>query len=325
MAKSVAITSFQLLEELDDALARYAARSLEAISEAEREIETKLADIDRIALDREMEANRWRRTYDEADSEEDDIGFIQRRLEEAEDALQEAMQWRSRTEESYSAYRSRSKQAVHLADEHTAKARVFLKGRIAELYDYVQLKPGIDSGVVFNLPANQPETLVANRSDAGASSDPVLQPGTEPAYEMTELALPMGFAWVRLDELTPSEMDQLPSNNDYRKDNLSVTDMRDGLHLLRTRILPEIEKNPAAANREHFEQLDALEGRTFPNSLAPIFSAYLGTRNFDDIIVVERFRGDKFFSITNGRHRIKAALDSGWNAIPARVTEVDRR
>jgi hypothetical protein len=212
--------------------------------------------------------------------------------------------------------------ATYFADEHSDRARAFLKERIRELYDYVRLKPDLMGAMAGSSQPHQAAVAGAARGTTETAVVPVVSAGAAAASAMGRFLLPKGFGWIRLDELKPDEMAELPAERDYQKNDLSEADMREGLHLLQTRILPEIQKDPQAATRGYFSKLDAAENRSGSMRLANIFDAYFGQ---SDHIWVDRFKGDQYFGIGNGRHRIKAARDLGWSAIPARIVEVDRR
>jgi hypothetical protein len=322
MSNGLNVESLQSLEELETLTARFSSEMQEGIAAIERQIQRKMEQLDQIVADRHRAVAEWQSTYDGADEEEDDVGFIQRKLAEAEDNLRHANQWQRRLEEAYAEYGKHARLANYLADEHSAKARAFLKERTRELYDYVELKPDLSGGMAESSPSHQP-VFAGPASDAMETTVvSVVSAGEAAAFEMGRLLLPKGFGWIRLDELRPDEMAELPAERDYRKNDLSEADMREGLQLLQTRILPEIQTNPAAATRDYFSKLDAAESRSGSKSLAKIFDAYFGQ---SDHIWVDRFKGDQFFGIGNGRHRIKAAHDLGWSAVPARIIEVDRR
>ncbi len=302
-------------------MARFSSELRDAIEAAEHEIRRKTEVLGQIVADRRRAVAGWQVAYDGADEEEDDVGFIRHKLEEAEENLREAKQWQRRVEEVCAEYNKRANKTARLGDEHSDKARVVLRGRTTDLYDYLAVKPSLATDAAVGSQSSGPgildTALVATEAIVGS----VASSGEAVGFAMAGLPLPRGFGWVRLDELKPDEMEKLPTENDYRKDGLSESDMKEGLELLRTRILPEIQNDPKAATKEHFSKLDSIEGRDGSKSLAGIFSAYFGA---DRHIWVDRFKGDQFFGIGNGRHRIKAALDLGWTAIPARIVEVDR-
>jgi hypothetical protein len=320
MSKSISVTSLRSLEELETSIARFSSEVREAIEASERQIQKKTEVLDQIVADRRRAVARWQSAYDEADYEENDIGFIQRKLEEAEENLREATRWQRQVEERCAEYNKRAKQVAYLGREHSDKARGFLRARIAELYEYLEVKPSPAAGATLGSQPSEPGILDAVLIATEATVGSVVSSGEAVSFALVGLPLPKGFGWFRLDELKPDEMEGLPTQNDYQKDGLSESDMQEGLELLRTRILPEIQKDPEGATKEHFSELDGIEGRSGSKSLASIFGAYFGA---DRHIWVDRFKDDQFFGIGNGRHRIKAALDLGWTAIPARIVEVD--
>ncbi len=322
MSNGINVESLQSLEELETSTARFSAEMQEGIAATERQLQRKMEQLDQIVADRDRVVAEWQSAYDGADDEDDDVGFIQRKLAEAEDDLRQANQWQRRLEEACAEYKKHARLASYLADEHSNRARAFLKERTRELYDYVELKPDLSGAMAESSQPPQP-VLTGAASDATVTTvASVVSAGETAAFEMGRLLLPKGFGWIRLDELRPDEMAELPAERDYRKNDLSEADMREGLQLLQTRILPEIQKDPVAATSDYFSKLDAAESRSGSKSLAKIFDAYFGQ---SDHIWVDRFKGDQFFGIGNGRHRIKAAHDLGWSAVPARIVEVDRR
>lgn len=321
MSNSINVTSLNSLEELETSIARFSSELREAVESAQHQIQRKAELINEIVDARRRAVAGWQSAYDSADDEEDDVGLIRRQLEEAEADFRMAQQWQRRVEEVCQDYRKRANHAAYLGAGHSDKARGFLRARIAELYDYVNLKPNGASGISNSSQPSAPGVLDAVLGAAEATGSSVFSSGEAVASAMTGLKLPQGFGWIRLDVLKPDEMAELPAEHDYQKNQLSEADMRAGLELLYTRILPEIQNDPATATREHFAELDSAESRSGSKSLGNIFSAYFGQH---DHIWVDRFKDDQFFGIGNGRHRIKAARDLGWTAIPGRIVEVDR-
>lgn len=291
---SINVHSISSLEELETSLGRFVVVLQNAIEEAQRQIQKKSELLDGIVADRRRAVAALESACDNADDDEDTT-TLQRKLEEAEAALGEARKWQRRVEEGCVVYQRQATQAKSLVGEYAGKSRMFLRSRIAELYKYSAYKPHFSGGSAGN-------------SASGGSSTP-----SETLN--TRLPLPAGFQWINLTDLGPDQI----QNSDYRK-GLSEVDMQEGLNLLQTRVLPEIQKNPAAANIEHFMVVDANEKRTPPHTLADIFAVYFA----DDYIRVSRYQSDPYFTIENGRHRIKAARDLGWDAVPGRVVEVPR-
>jgi hypothetical protein len=73
-----------------------------------------------------------------------------------------------------------------------------------------------------------------------------------------------------------------------------------------------------ATGADYFANCDAKTGATYTEGLLHVYEAFFG----DDPIYLTRGQKDEKFSITNGRHRIKAALDAGWTAVPAKTSDL---
>ena len=302
MATDVNIASFRALEDLELFFARFSDVARQGISAAQREVEIKKEALDNIVADRRREVQKWQEMYDAADDEDDDRGYILRNLHEAEERYDDARNWQRRIVGVCGEFERRVAEATYLTGEHSDKARLFLKERLRELHEYVGLKSIADAGVTVG----SAFTGTATTLSAGVS-------------DLTAFLLPKGFGWVKINQINPEELASLPLENEYTKDDLSAADMREGLELLRTRILPEIQQNPEHATKEYFAEIDLVENRSISNSLAEVFGAYFGP---GEQIWVDRFKGDEFFRIGNGRHRIAAARELGWTAIPAKIDEV---
>ena len=94
--------------------------------------------------------------------------------------------------------------------------------------------------------------------------------------------------------------------------------MVNGLRRLAAEILPRINANPDTLDRDSFRSLDETTGERYEDGLQSIYEAFF----CEEFVYLERQRGQEQFEITNGRHRIKVALDLGWDAIPARVKDL---
>lgn len=291
---AINVNSISALEDLEASLAHFSSGVKESLESANRQIGKKTEFLNQIVAERQRVVARLQSFYDDADDEEDS-GYIQRKLAEAEEELREAKKWQRTVEEVCADYQRHVKKVEHVSDKHSDQARRFLRTRIEQLYDYDAVKPNFSSG----------GAAVGGMGQGVSTSD---------ASSLTSLPLPAGFAWIRLDELMT---DELPSDNDYRKDDLTKTDMQDGLKLLRTRILPKIQSDPNGATLDYFLDLDAAEGHFGKNSLTDLYLAFFG----DSRVRVSRNLGESRFRIGNGRHRIKAALDLGWDAVPGEIVD----
>jgi hypothetical protein len=289
------INSIASLEELEASIARFATETKNAVEAIQRQVQTKTELLNQIVAERRRVVAKLQAACEAADNEQE-ARLVQKRLEQAEEELGEARRWQSKVEEARAGYKKHIQQASYLAENHLDKSRVFLRSRVKDLYDYLGLSPRSSMTI----------------TTAGLSADSAVLNPTP-----SSILLPAGFGWISFNDLMPEEMQQLPDSNDYRK-GLSEIEMQDGLRLLQTRILPEIQKDPDAVTVERFLELDRAENRSGANSMANIFAAYFG----NDRIQVSRMEGDQHFRIGNGRHRIKAAQGLGWTSLPGKIVEV---
>jgi hypothetical protein len=126
--------------------------------------------------------------------------------------------------------------------------------------------------------------------------------------------IPSGFQWLRLDELKLDEvLAEVKSAEDYRP-HATYEDMQSGLQKLREKVLPAIAAQGYAADSFMFSQMDRQAGVKFEDGSQKIFEAFFG----DDAIAVQLDPITGKYDVSNGRHRIRAAVDSGWLALPVK-------
>jgi hypothetical protein len=175
MSHQIQVASFLALEELEAAIGRFSSRTIEALEDVERQIKRKQQLLDQIISERKQAVGYWRREYDGADPEEDDVSAISHKLERAEDALQEAKRWQRRVEDSYQGYSRRARECAYVCTEHSGKARAILKQKISDLHDYAALQPGPTSGAAATQStstpmAGLPPSLVATPNEVPEDS-----------------------------------------------------------------------------------------------------------------------------------------------------------
>jgi hypothetical protein len=303
------VTSLAVLEEFNIALALFASQTAETLQSVESEIGQKVQLLASSRQTWEAEVDEWRSTYDAADPEYDDVGYIAYKLEQAESNLRNICHWQGRVDEQLQVFRHRARRFQQIVTDENPKARAFVQKKLAELRDYVGLK------------AQGFSPLEASATNTGAESvAPSEHIRGYPLDRITEMSLPAGFEWVKLQDLDPNEVSEL-SELDYKKDGLGRAEMQSALALLKEQVLPEIQTQKGKADSDYFWQLDQQSGKVGINSLQGVYAAFFR----DDAIWVDRVIGQRHFRIGNGRHRIKAALEAGWPAIPAKVMQASLR
>jgi hypothetical protein len=322
MSRQASVLSSEALEALDNALARFCDRAEEAMCAVEPEIGRGLDLLEERRLQWEREVERWQEEYDGADHEEDDIGYIRGRLEEAEEQLSAVERWQARVEDCHQDYSRQAGRMGEVASERIGEARAFLQEKLERLRSYSSgqasrpsrpFTPGIAAS--SPAPSNPP---APNDSSPGRT----VAPGTmaeSAAARITDSPLPAGFRWVRLDEISAQEMNDLPGESDFKK--VSYEEVKRGFEVLKNEVLPAIKQDPANADSDYFWHADRRAGLDEWNGAQRVFNAFFG-RTGKDHIYLGKKAGEPYFNITNGRHRIKVARDLGWPAVPAEVSEV---
>ncbi|HJQ32361.1 MAG TPA: hypothetical protein VJ866_09285 [Pyrinomonadaceae bacterium] len=308
MAGPIHLDSVESLEDLCLALAAFASGCADGVEAGEADIARRGELLEERCRELARRVEYWQEEYDRAD-EDDDLGYIARRLRDAEESYERARAWLRRAEEAAAEYARAAARARDLSDRRIPEACAFLRQKVSELREYAAAQPrsaAPGGALAGQMPTPPP---AADNSAAGGGS-------------LTDFPLPSGFKWVKLDEIAPQEMEELPTPDDFRKVPYEV--MRDGLEVLRGEVLPAISKLGAGADRDYFRQLDAANGDDPQRGALKVFDSFFGSE-FKEYARVERFAGSPHYSITNGRHRIKVALDLGWDAVPAEAVEVERR
>ena len=90
--------------------------------------------------------------------------------------------------------------------------------------------------------------------------------------------------------------------------------MQRGLFILRSTVLPALDKEGTNANSDFFREIDQRAGQSHEQGALRVYEAFFGT----DHIHLGRSPDSKHYDIDNGRHRIKVAQELGWTHIPVK-------
>ncbi|MEN3335563.1 MAG: hypothetical protein V7641_4928 [Blastocatellia bacterium] len=303
MARQASIYNVEALEALDAALARFSANAEEALMAVRPEIDRGLDLLEERRVYWARQVQNWQNEYDSADPEEDDLGYIANQLEEAEEALHNVKRWLNAVEESVHAYARQQRRLNEVALARLDEARAFLRHKVAQLYAYA-------AGQINPATAGHAPTATAALGMPAASQAPLV--------DLTQSPLPAGFRWISLAEISPAEMSTLPAANEFSK--VSYDEVKRGFEVLKDEVLPAIKRDPANASVDYFGQTDRQTGRDEVNGAQRVFHAFFS--QIGEHIYLDKRAGDPYFSITNGRHRLKVARDLGWTAVPAKAVEV---
>jgi hypothetical protein len=303
MADRIHVNSFGALEELEIVIRTFSTRFAEVLEDADRNIARKREIIDDVVTERQRRVVYCEREYEEADPDEDDTGEILNRLEEAQDELHDAQRWQKRIEDLYSSYSQQAGRLAFLCTEDARKAHAVLRQKINDLNEYAELSEESGEPGVLDAVLGAAEQVVAGGvSTIEASVD-----------SLSNFLLPPKFEWISLDRIEPADLEELPTDEEFKK--MPKEDMTAGMNLLRSRILPEMQRDPNLIGSDYFWEVDQREGRTGVNSLKNIYDAYFGGERMR----VEPSSRSGYYNLDHGRHRLKLAKELGWTMVPALV------
>jgi hypothetical protein len=313
MSQGADITSPEVLKGLCTALKNFSDHGQEILSAARRNIEYKLNTLQDRCDERRRELARCKQAYAEADPEEDDMRHLAARIEESQDELREAKRWLRRTQEAYEDYQRNAQRFADLIINQSDRAIVFLRQRQKELEDYLALRMDGDSAAPERFPSESRQSILTGPEQPAANADSsTLNTADDVLGRLIEAPLPQSFHWICLNQLSERAINELPGDDEYRQVSKEI--IRQGLEFLRQEILPAIEQDPTV-DSFYFEQSDRQASRDPAMGARSAYDAFFGS----ECIVVDPTLDGTRLDITNGRHRIRIAQESGWSVIPAKI------
>jgi hypothetical protein len=253
----------------------------------------------------------------EAD-EDSDTSYVEEELEEARAQLEEATECEMRAKAARIRYRQQSVRIQALLQSGIPQGQSFLQSKINALHEILSVtlndgsSPGASMGQASAIPS---------ASSPGTAAAPGMMVEPRPYSTIMQFyPLPEGFRWIQLDQIAPSELAHARAIAKSGKE--SFTNMRTGFAILQQEILPALTKMSSAKAYEYFCEQDANSPRSDGLFRQNVFSAFFGQRA-QEFIRLEKKRSDGFYSVTNGYHRIRVAMELGWKAVPANAVEVD--
>jgi hypothetical protein len=294
------VGSPQVLIALSSALDRFKARGFEAIETSAvclRDVHFRLEQC-HAQLSRDVEEARSELEGRDAD---DDNGEAYANLQAAQEALANLERWQRTVNAAEQAYESQLGRFSGLLTDKTSAAQAFLRRKLD------QLERARSVAV---------EALSASAGIAQPSAGSISESATYPidADAFFSFRLPPGFAWVPFSKIdVERELRPVQDRREFKKVHYDV--MRLGMESLRNKVLPAISANGTTANSEYFRHLDEQDGIEHQYGSQVVYDAFFG----HDRVVVEKELDNPQYNITNGKHRIKIALDLGWPGVPAEI------
>ncbi|HEX8367715.1 MAG TPA: hypothetical protein VF604_04035 [Pyrinomonadaceae bacterium] len=308
MSRKIQVHSIEALQHLERILGMFAGKISETLDLAESNMQRKLDWLENCCRDLNDEAISCEEAYDSAD-EDDDIGYLAYKRDQANAEAQQARRNLTRVEASYAEYKRAARRADYLSSERILAAQAFLRQKVTELQNYAALQ--LDIGAVTSSGDGLINSIIDATSDLMSNT---LQNVENVVDELVQIALPKGFEWVRLEEISPDEIANLPEQSEYKK--VSYEKMKDGFKILQDDVLPALKSTGTIADEDYFYNFDRENNRALANSTEEIFKVFFGS---SEPICLDRDHHTHTFKITSGRHRIKVARDLGWSAVPAKI------
>ena len=300
------LLSLDALVKLEVALGVFSGKAAQALASMRQDSRQRRSVLDSREEDARREVSDCLDALEAADDDYERDSCL-RSLAEAKARLREIRTWQIRVDEAQSLFLAEAADCDRLIHETLPHSRAYLQTKIEDLRVYHNLELGvIGAQPLRTLPTPSPvQPLPSESPERGA------------LQRLTDIRLPRGFVWVPLSSIDSAQLTGVKPDTDYRK--VPYETMREGLRRLRTEVLPRVHIEPDTTDRDTFSDMDHAAAQDFEHGLQRVYEAFFG----DDFIYLERRQGQARYEIVNGRHRIRAASDLGWDAIPAQVKDLN--
>lgn len=316
MAESEIIVSTEVLEDLQHGLKRYRAFLLDHLREVKAEMRRLRENLEESRRDAANHVYSCQAAIDAAD-EEEDTSSLYDDLSEAEQQLHQVQRMQRRMDELAGDYQREAVRMHKIADEHLPKSCALVEKKHDAMRNLLGLQSdgmGVLTGFIGTGIQMMAE-LTGAAIDAGAELTDSAMSAVAGLLDFTSKPIPTGFQWMKLDEVKLHEiLAEVKSAADYRP-HATYDTMIKGLETLRENVLPTIASHGYAADSFLFSRMDRKAGVAYEDGTQRVYDAFFG----EDAIAVQLDPSTGKFDVINGRHRIKAALDAGWLAVPVKT------
>lgn len=316
--KSVDVRSVQQLEHLCAAIGQFAERfemhvsslQTECMSARDHVVRRRAALGNRVEMLEQMLAEA---------AADDDTSDIAASLDDARDLFDKALDWEVRVQQAEGRYRVQLVKMNSMLHSSIPTAKAVLTSKIDQLYEILAVRPKNFAAAGPRNAGGVASVVPAGRT-AATSIDSCQTAELRPYTPFMQFyTLPKGFRWVRLNEVLPEELDR--ARNIPESPKISFGDIGKGFAILQREILPALMNMQSGSAYEYFIKQDADAPRPDGLFRHNVFAAFFG-RHAPEYIRLSKRSTDSGYSVVNGYHRIRVALDLGWEAIPAEAVEV---
>jgi ElaB/YqjD/DUF883 family membrane-anchored ribosome-binding protein len=310
--KTASVESHDALAMLREAMRRFHGTAQDSTTNLRHKAEQSLSEIEQIVQAQQRYVDSLE--SDASNSDDDEDGGNTAELDAARDRLNESEAAQAEAKSIVAEIESELNQFGTVLNELIPRATDFLDGKLDVLNEKTAIRLDTVRAPGMGMDTANPAT---NRSSPEAQSPTAPGPINPP----DNIPLPDGYQWVPLSEIAlATELSGVESPNDFKK--VDYPTMQRGLETFRKKVLPTLNSNRGKSVWDlnaMFRNQDAASGISYEHGVQRAFEAFF---SHDDAIYLNRGRQDSHFTIINGRHRIKAALDAGWTAIPARTKDL---
>lgn len=172
MNGKIHVASIENLARLEAILGEFAEKTSETLDSFGRNVERRLEGLEEYCEQLERDAEYWDDQYETADDEEDDIGYLAYKRDEAQEKLQRARRTQRRVEESAENFARAARRVHAISSERLAEARAFLEHKIQELNEYTSFQladSNLPSGIAQLFGANAANVKLHSINEAGST------------------------------------------------------------------------------------------------------------------------------------------------------------
>lgn len=303
------LLSLESLCDLEGAVATFSGKARDLLDALRAELRHREALLNEREDAARQEVAYWRSAVEGAEESEDLESYLSE-LSAARERLENVSRWQARIGEERTRFTVEAARFDRLLDQAVPACRGDLKAKIADLRSYgsiqLDLRDGASSAAAVGAAAEGPLSSVS----------PAVEIPVGPPAKLTDLSLPDGFVWVPLAQVSQARLPSFSAG--VANKGVSYEAMVSGLRRFAGEVLPRISLDPNGLGFDAFRALDEAAGQDYEHGLQRLYEGFFGK----DFIYLVRGEDQEKFAITNGGHRIRVALDLGWDAIPARVKDL---
>lgn len=309
MSDFVNIENLEIIKDFKDEFNNFIYKIKDMLNKIENEIKKTFI----ILEDRKnywiKEYNYWKDIIDNKnDKEDEDLSYEYRKLNEAEENINKINYWIDRVNESYRNYYNNKKIIEDIIAIKAPKTFNFLNIKYEELSTYFNS---------INFTSNKFDNSIKSSKNIAESTNKKEKQISLSDIPIWAYKLPQNFRWVNISEI---DISKLPEFNDINYHHASYTTIKNAYIRFINELLPLIQSLISSNSIKDYIRKVDYENKiyNYPESLESIYDMFFG----NDHIYLSKGKNDKLYTITNGMHRIKVALDLSISYIPAITKEV---